>query len=196
MSALLNTRAIFAAARLALFYSAFVILEILVLIVLMHDGVPSLSDFGEMASSLSIPFAGAFLLLAVARRWGLVALWTILGAFWILVTFVSGSWHYPIDFPRLFLPWSIFALPLWIIGQVGIARISSQRISTSMALLICWAALLLSIQFFGLPRTEFVHPHRYGIADLLAWIWAPMPLILSAFAIRHVWRGTAKPVAA
>jgi len=30
----------------------------------------------------------------------------------------------------------------------------------------------------------------------LAWIWAPMPLILSAFAISHVWRGTATPVAA
>jgi hypothetical protein len=61
----------------------------------------------------------------------------------LFLAFVSGSWQSPNAFPQLFVPWSIFALPLW-----------------------------------------------------LAWLRAPIPLILSAFAIRHVWRGTAKPIAA
>ena len=190
-------RAIFAAAKLASFYAALVLLEIMLLAVAFRLGVPTLREIGEMASWLAIPFAGAFLLLAIARRWGFVALWTILGAFWILITLASGSWRWPIDFPRIFVPWSIFALPLWIIGQAGIARTSTRRVSPSMNMLVVWAILLLCVRFVTLPRTDYVGDfHRFGIADLLGWIWAPVPLILSAFAIRHVWRGTAKPISA
>jgi hypothetical protein len=140
---LVSGRIILAAAKLALFYIALVILGIVALDVALRAGAPPWDILVEMGAWLSIPFGGAFLLLALARRWGFVALWALLGAFWVFLAFVSGSWQSPNAFPQLFVPWSIFALPLW-----------------------------------------------------LAWLRAPIPLILSAFAIRHVWRGTAKPIAA
>jgi hypothetical protein len=199
---LISGRVILAAAKLALFYIALVGLEIVVLGMALQVAVPNLRDIGAMAAMLSIPFAGAFLLLAIARRWGFVALWAILGAFWLLLTVASGAWRWGINFPQLFVPWSLFALPLWIIGQAGIPsrssirlRIGLVRFSTSMALLVCWAALLVGAQWFvpfrlGLPL------RASGVANLLGWVWGVAPLLLSAYATRHVWRGTASPVAA
>jgi hypothetical protein len=196
MSALTSKRVILAAAKLAAIYIALVILGIVVLDVTLRAGVPPLDVIREFAIWLSIPFACAFVLLAVARRWGFVALWVILGALWIAIGVVARSWRWSIDFPSLFVLWTIFALPLWIIGQAGIPLPSRRRISPSMVLLACWAVLLVSSRFV-LPRTDppDLDPHS-ALLFALAWIWAPMPLVLSAFAISHVWRGTAKPVPA
>ena len=193
MSALITRRVNLAATRLAVFYCAVVLLEIAVLAVALRAGMPTVRDIGEIAKVLAIPFAVAFLVLATARRWGLIALWAILAAFWIWLAKEVGaaSWNGPITFPRLFILWSIFAFPLWLIGQAGLPRGSTSRVSPSMGLLVCWAILLFGGQFFGLPATEFARPHPQSMAQLFAWIWAPVPLILSGFAIQHVWRGTA-----
>lgn len=191
---LISGRVTLAAAKLALFYIGFVILEIVVLGFVLRLGLPSLHDTRDMAGMLSIPFAAAFLLLATARRWGFIALWTILGAFWIFVAVASNARAWPTLYPQVFFAWSILALPLWIMGQAGLRRTSTRRISGSMLMLVCWAILLFGTQFFTKYRAFPVRAD--GIADIVAWIWVPMPLILTAFAIRHVWRGTAESVPA
>jgi len=50
----------------------------------------------RMGAWLSIPFAGAFVLLALARRLGFVALWAGLAAFWLFLAFASDSWRWPL----------------------------------------------------------------------------------------------------
>jgi hypothetical protein len=192
---LINGRVIFAAAKLALFYVALVAIELPVLIVIR---VASLGVITQVAGLLAIPFAAAFVLLAVARRWGFVALWAILCAFWGLLTVSAGAWGWAVLFPMLFLPWSVLALPLWIIGQAGIPSRSATRLrigpvgfSISMTLLICWAALLLGAQWFASFRTDFYPSGPPTIAKVLGWTWGVAPLLLSAYATRHAWRGTA-----
>ncbi|HKW46111.1 MAG TPA: hypothetical protein VJN70_01645 [Gemmatimonadaceae bacterium] len=193
---LISGRVTLAAAKLALFYIGFVILEIVVLGFVLRLGLPSLHDTRDMAGMLSIPFAAAFLLLATARKWGFIALWTILGAFWIFVAVASNARAWPTLYPQVFFAWSILALPLWIMGQAGLPRTSTRRISGSMLMLVCWAVLLFGVRFFAKYQPPAFPGRQDGIANIIAWLWVPMPLILSTFAIRHVWHGTAKPVAA
>jgi len=189
---LISGRVILAAARLALFYTAVVILEIGILQFALLSGFPTLRSIGRMALALSIPFIAAFVLLGLARRWGFVALWLILAGFWIYLSrHFGGIW--PLD-PTLFLSWSIFALPLWIIGQAGIPsrsltilRVGAIRFSTSTALLVCWAALLV-VPFF--PAVIDVL-YGWRIAHLSKRVWQAAPFVLSAYALWHVWRGTA-----
>ena len=199
---LIRGRVILAAAKLALFYVALVAVEIALLIVAFTGEVPRRGEIAQMSALLAIPFAFAFLLLAVARRWGFVALWGILGTLWVFLTLESGAWAWSITFPRLFLPWTIFALPLWIIGQAGIPSRSATRlgigplsVSVSMALLLCWTALLLGAQWL-VPFETYRPYHPTRIANPLGWIWGVAPFVLSAYAMRHVWRGTANPVTA
>jgi hypothetical protein len=199
---LMSERVILAAGKLALFYVVCVALEMAVLILTLGGGLSRLTIVGQMATWLSIPFAGAFLLLAVARRWGLVAMWIILAGFWGLLTLASGAWGWASNFLQLFLPWSIFALPLWIIGQGGIPsrsptrlRVGPVRLSMSMVLLVCWAALLVGGKWFARPAGIYVY-RPAEVMNMLGWIWGVAPFVLSAFAIRHVWRGTVNAITA
>ena len=199
---LISGRVILAAARLALVYTVLVTLELVAVSFAWRVGAPRLGDIAAIAAGLAIPFAAAFILLAVARRWGFVALWAVLGGLWIFMTIDAGiatrGWEWSFAYGESFLPWSIFALPLWIIGQVGIPSRASARLrigplhfSASTALLVCWAALLLGAQWL-IPPEIFVGPYRpLGIANLAGWIWGVAPLLLCAYAMRHVWRGTA-----
>jgi len=193
---LLSKRVILAAARIALFYVVLVALAFALLVSAFVGWRGMGIDIVGMAEWLSVPCALAFLLLAAARRWGFVTLWAILGAFWCWVVLDSQSLRSPRQLPLVFMVWSAFALPLWIIGQAGIPAVSPRRFSPSMVMLICWCILLVTPRLFGLPQIEVFPPRNYGLADLVSWIWTPLPLILSAFAMRHVWRGTANAVAA
>ncbi len=202
---LINKRVTLAACRLALFYTAFVALEILALWVASAVNIwLTIRELFGVSVLLMIPFAGAFLLLALARRLGLVAFWIILIGLWVLPFALAKTFPTPLLFPLIFLSWSILALPLWVIGQVGIPRRSSfglglgpVRISPSMALLACWVFLLAGVRLFGsLADYPEMGVLSIRIAEPLAWIWGVAPLLLSAFAIQHVWRGTAKPVTA
>lgn len=88
---LISRRVILAATRLALIYVALVVLEDVILHFAYRLGIPSLDVIGEMALWLSIPFGGSFVLLAVARRWGLLALWLILGGCWMYLQLHYGE---------------------------------------------------------------------------------------------------------
>lgn len=198
---LISRRVISAAAKLALVYSVLVTLEFAVLILVLRIGLPPLNVLLAMAGWLAIPFAGAFVLLAVARRWGFIALWVIPLAFsaWMAVT--SQSYTFTIGFIFDFILWTIFALPLWIIGQAGIPLRSSNRLrvgpvrfSASTALLACWIGLLVGARSLLPPvGTDVVMIGTSVAANLFGWTCAIAPFILTTYAIRHVWVGTAHP---
>ena len=193
---LISGRVIRSAAKLALFYAAVVILEIVVLALVGREGFPTAPEIGETAAKLGMPFAVAFVLLALARRWGFVALWLILVAFWIYLGRFGGIWSL---YPTLLTSWSVLALPLWMIGQAGIPSRSSTplrlgpiRISASAVLLACWAALLV---ISHVPAVIDV-AYSYRFANLSRRVWQGAPFVLSAYATWHVWRGTSSPAAA
>jgi|SRR5690242_9571837 len=196
---LISRRVIFAAAKLALIYCVLLSIEIAALFLLIRPSTVFIGDIAGAALALLIPFGIAFLLLAVARRAGFVALWAILVGYWVALVIQSRPFV-PLTFPMLFLLWSILALPLWIIGHAGIPdtssagiRIGGLRISWSTTALVCWLLLLVVARLFGpLRGTTFVLPRTPRPADIAMWaLWAPAPLFIAAFAVRHVWRGTA-----
>jgi hypothetical protein len=93
----------------------------------------------------------------------------------------------------------MLALPLWIIGHAGLRDPSSRKLcigpftfSPATIVLSCWLLLLASSRLFGLFQTSIVIVSPPRPPDLALWtLWAPAPLWISAFAVRHVWRGTA-----
>ena len=153
---------------------------------------PSVNDLIELARWLVPPAAVAFILLAVARRAGFIALWALLVCLWIFLLDSS----YALQIPPRFLSWSLFALPLWIIGQLGVIRhLPSDRVRLSLgAILGIWIALAFAGSFFFAPFPSFhggIPLLPYPAATIAAWlVWFPAPFILSAVAVHHVWRGT------
>jgi hypothetical protein len=187
-----------AAATLVLIYafgvvSCLAVLAGLFTVLRMEDTPPSIGDFLEVVVWLAPPAAVAFVLLAAARRAGFIALWVLLAGLW---TFMAES-SVPRLVPPMFLGWTVIAVPLWVIGQLGFVRPAPRgRFSLSLgAILGIWIALAFAGSLLFAPAGIGVRPESllpYRAATLAAWVvWLPAPFFLSAVAIHHVWRGTA-----
>ena len=184
-----------AAGKLAAFYGASIVLQFLLVSGLGGGPRWSLEALRGLSPLLGMCFGLAFVLLAGARRAGFAALWSVLAALWLLML---GDLPTPFDVPRAFLVWSIFALPLWVMGHFGVAASQSKvlvigrlRFSLLTGALAAWAALAVSSRFYGALWSAVAASH-IRTAVVAEWLlWAPAPLILSAIATRHVWRGTA-----
>jgi len=196
---LISRRVIFAAAKLALIYCVLLCVEIAALFLLIRPSTVFIGDLAGPALALLVPFGIAFVLLAVARRAGFVALWAILVGYWVALV-VQSRPFVPHTLPMLFVLWSLLAMPLWIIGHAGIPdtsspaiRIAGVKLSWATTALLCWLLLLVGSRlFWPLRGTTIVLPRTPVPADIAAWaLWAPAPLLIGAFAVRHVWRGTA-----
>jgi len=194
----ISGRVILAAAKLALIYGVLLLVGFTLFSTLFVVQTLRLVDLAGTLLVLAIPFGTAFLLLAIARRAGFVVLWTILLVFWGIVVSV-GAGKIPAAIPLDFALWSVLALPLWIIGHVGLRDPSSGKLrigpftfSPATIVLSCWLLLLASSRLFGLFQTSIVIVDRPHPPALALWtLWVPAPLWISAFAIRHAWRGTA-----
>lgn len=195
----ISGRVILAAAKLALIYGVLLLVGFALFFTLFAWGQTfRVADLAGALLVLAIPFGTAFLLLAIARRAGFVALWTILLVFWGFVVSLGGM-KMPHLIPLDFAVWSMLALPLWIIGHAGLRDPSSRKLrigpftfSPATMVLSCWLLLLASSRLFGLFQTSIVIVSPPRPPDLALWtLWAPAPLWISAFAVRHVWRGTA-----
>ena len=131
-------------------------------------------------SVLAIPLGVAFLLLAVARRAGFVAFWTILLVFW---GFVVRAVRVPDAIPLEFVFWSVLALPLWIIGHAGVRDPASRKIrlgrltlSQPTLVLWCWLLLLAGSRFVGLLNTSnVIVPVPHWPSPAVWTLWAPAP---------------------
>jgi hypothetical protein len=165
---------------------------------LVFEGTPQgLRDLIEFAKPIAFAFALAFILLAVARRAGLVALWLLLGALWVLILHDSVVGH--TDFAGVFVAWSALAIPLAILGGLGVPATLRLRLgpwnpaALTLAMMV-WAALLvpalaLSVPSFSLlALSEVGYRLAFGIGR---FIWGPAALLIVALSIVHVWAGTA-----
>ena len=189
-----------AAVRLASIYAIAAGLLLLPLW-LWQDGQPqALQDLTVYAAPVGVVFGVAFVLLAVARRAGFVALWLVLGALWawILRQLAPG---YPSQMVGAFVVWSALAIPLALLGGVGVPAVLRVRLgrwkpSAVAVTVVVWAALLIpALALWVLP--EFgLHPLQHAAIDRLvgdvAWfVWAPGAPLVLVLSLAHVWVGTA-----
>ena len=191
-------RVIPAAGTLAAFYSVFVCLLLLVMEAWGAGARWALQTLREIAFPLLIAFLISFAALAAARRLGFAALWTLLSGMWI---WLLSELRSPLQIPHAFVFWTVLALPLWVIGQCGIASppfqglpIGKVRVSFGTLAVAAWTVLVFGSGLYGSPWSDWSYAPRgfpRDPAELAAWlIWAPAPILLAAFAMRHVYRGT------
>jgi hypothetical protein len=190
-------RVLLAAARLAALYAIGVAI-LMVPIIFLPGGLPTLRDLSALAVPAATLFLGAFLILAVARRAGFATLWALLCLLWGAVLFQESI---SIETVGAFIVWSAFALPLHALGAFGVTsgvRVATGRVSlslTTLALVIWMATLLPAVAL--LYATPFLLPPLreaavYRIAASVALVvWVPVPFVLAALSLRHVWIGTA-----
>lgn len=190
-----------AAARLAGLY-ALGTAVLLLLSFIALDGPPKArEDFMEFAAPIAFAFALVFVLLAVARRVGLVALWLTLGTLWG-VSFRDIVVN-PMDSAAAFVAWSNLAIPLAFLGglgvpttfRIGLGRSKPAVLTVTVAL---WVALLVPTLAMSILHNLWLdfwyHSVEYRIPnDFPRLIWAVGPPIISALSIAHAWVGTALP---
>jgi hypothetical protein len=188
-------RVVRAAATLALFYAGFVVIEFFVLAASIGRPPQSLRELLQIAPFFAIPFVGSFGLLAIARRVGFAALWVLLAGFWVFLLRDTS----PPALAPAFLIWSILALPLWLMGQLGVARtrtVGKLPVGAQAVGLALWAVLILAARLAVPLEAGELYVVPPGPPTVIVWIiWAPAPFLISAFALRHVWRGTAPDAA-
>src|SRR5688500_12101500 len=111
-----------AAARLASMYAVATALLLLPL-VLWQDGPQELiRHLRSYATPVGIMFGVAFVLLALARRAGFIALWLVLGTVWawMLRELAPGYAH---EMDSAFVVWSALAVPLALLGGFGVPTV-------------------------------------------------------------------------
>ena len=193
-----------AAARLAGLYALGTALLLLPLLVGVGGLHQTLQDLKEVAIPIAFGFGIAFILLALARRAGLVALWLVLAAMWVWAlrqsALVVGESLTP-DLAMIFVVWSTLAIPLGVLGALGVPAtfripLGPWRPTALSVIGVLWTALLIpALALLVLPAFD-VHPLReaavYRIGGTVAWFtWAPGALLISALSIAHVWVGIA-----
>ena len=190
-----------AALRLASLYAIAVALLLLPPL-LWYDGPTKfVQDLKGYTMPVGVAFAVAFGLLVVARRAGFVALWVVLGGLWALILREAGN-GYSSQLPTAFLLWSAFALPLGLLGGLGVPavlRISLGRWKPNAVVVALglWAALLVPALALFLHPWLGLHPLQHAAIDRMAgavawFVWAPGPPLIAALSGAHVWTGTAQ----
>ena len=204
MAALLQSRwgrVVAAAARLAAIYAVGVAILLLAGLPFVNRTLPAWRDLLGIALPIGVLFAVAFVMLAVARRAGFVALWLVLVGMWIwMIAQVIGDVRMLSIVATAFFVWSVAALPLYTMGAVGLpARkriaVGRGRMSLTTLVFLVWGVLAAGALYFaGLD----VGPHRrvapHGVlATWARFIWGPAPIVIAVLAIVHVWKGTGVP---
>ena len=190
-----------AAARLAGLYALGTAVLLLLSFIALEGPPQAREGFTKFAAPVAFAFALAFILLAVARRVGLVALWLTLGTLWG-VSFRDIVVN-PMDSAAAFVAWSNLAIPLAFLGglgvrttlRIGLGRSKPAVLTVTVAL---WVALLVPTLAMSILHNRWLdfwyHSVEYRIPkDFPRLIWAVGPPIISALSIAHVWVGTALP---
>ena len=190
-----------AAARLAALYAVAVALLLLPIFAWQGRSPHSVHHLMQYAIPSAFVFGVAFVLLAAARRAGFVALWLLLAALWILILHDVVA-QYPSDIITAFVGWSALAMPLAILGGLGVPRTLRIQIgrwgsSAVSVAAVLWAALLIPAVIVFVSPALPLHPLQQAALDRqageVAWfVWAPGALLISMLCLAHVWVGTAQ----
>ena len=180
-------RILLAALRLAAVYAVGVAVLFLPMVLWRGGHGVYLGELRTVAIQSAVAFLVAFILLALARRVGFVALWGLLLTLWISEVpkdvFITAV-------PSWFIVWTVPALPLYIIGMVA-SRSSTSRLGLRA---VSVGAVLWMVLFVGAIVYEFAyHPFdkdQTWFVLMARFVWLPAPLILAALAIMGIWSGT------
>jgi hypothetical protein len=191
-----------AAARLAALYAILVVLMLVALALWTGEWIGLVSEIGQLyLVTFAFVFAVAFLLLATARRAGLVAIWLLLIGSWNWWVWPLGrsSWLPDAVFP-LFILWSVVALPFYVLGSVAIPakpllRVGRLAVAAPMIVLGGWVMLIVLTFAVTPPEWLFYVSAIDGlfggpppvVLRLAPLIWWPAPIVLGAQALVHVW---------
>jgi hypothetical protein len=162
-------------------------------------------DLRDLTDGL-IPFAillgVAFVVLAVARRIGFVLLWLVLVGLWVWllvpgVSDLSTLLYSGIVHPFKFAFWSVLAAPLFIMTTVFAdagtrTRVGRWSLPPTYIIAVLWIMLVSA----GFILRDYGHPHFPWVSisaaitlATLGWLlWAPMPAVIAAVAVRAFWR--------
>jgi hypothetical protein len=152
------------------------------------------------AASFGVLFGIAFVILAFARRIGFVALWVLLCTLWILLLRdgLLGGGGYALPFE--FVKWSVFALPLYLIGFMAVPRaihikIGNRRVPPVLVVGGLWVVLAVA----GFILRDYAYPPQYmritedqstafERVNVLGWVfWAPVPFVIAAISVAAMW---------
>ncbi len=187
-------RVALAATRLALIYAFGVAVTLGVVLTVVDGPRELLSALGELLLPGLGLFALAFVLLAVARRAGFVALWLLLVGFWMWITI--GNSHLIVE--GGFLAWTALAIPLFLLAALGTMRpvaipIGRRRVSLTPIVVVAWVTLaLLALAYeHGALHVLARQGWRGVVLAGVRQVWLAAPYFLAAFAILHAWLGLA-----
>jgi hypothetical protein len=178
-------RVLLAATRLAALYAVGVTLLLIPLYFLLGD--PFVRDWSRLIKLTTVPFAVlfavAFVLLAVARRVGFAVLWLLQLAWWAVLLRITLH----VDAPSMFIVWTPFALPLYVLGALGTREAHRSagrgwRIVASGLPVAVWIGMLLLGYPFG---------SHGSVPDWAArLLWAPAPFVIAVLSTAGFWVGT------
>ena len=178
-----------AAARLAALYIGAVFILLLVAVALMVGFLPTFSDLAELWIPVSVAFLIAFLLLAVARRAGIVTLWVLLLVIWFLMLreLHPGT-------AKQFVAWTVLALPLYGLGTIGAPSTSPIARRGSLLMTMIWLCLITAGFVVSRTSTDIDQPRQIVEALLRNGdlVWGPFPIVLGVFEIVRVWVATGR----
>ena len=188
-----------AALTLAAVYAAGVLLLLLALFIMTSTPGEVLKTLPILSIPTAICFAGAFLLLAVARRAGFTALWLVVFGFWIWSAYPYFSLFRA---NREFISWSLLAAPLYAMVVLGFhhqpSRTAGWRRWITVAISVAWAVLgAIAIEFDNLSIQYFVRqaPPMLLFWRTVAFAWVIAPPAVTVTAILRLYDGPAKEAA-
>ncbi|HEY0018247.1 MAG TPA: hypothetical protein VGC13_18170 [Longimicrobium sp.] len=181
-----------AAARLAALYALAVVLLMVVLALWTREWVGAVSGVASQHLWVfAILFAGAFVLLATARRAGFALIWVLLVGAWVWWVWPLGRSRWTSDAVfSLFVFWSILALPMYALGAIALPgpqlfRVGRWPITGPAMVAAGWLLLLFITLAVTPPEWLFTASAIDGcfgrppqILRQLAWsILGPAPLL-------------------
>jgi hypothetical protein len=172
-------------------YVGAVVLLVILFGILNEGFVPALNSLLVLWTPFSVVFLIAFLLLAVARRWGLTILWVGLLGIWVVMIYVGPTpW---IGTP--FLVWSVLSLPLYALGVIGAPSTHRAVRRASLTIALVWLAFVVGAFVIGGVPTAIEPPSstpewffRNGIM-----VWGPVPVLIGIWELGRLWIAT-RPV--
>ena len=183
-----------AAIRLAAFY-AIGAFSLLLIVGSLAEGPPLLSDLAELALPFGVIFSIAFVILAMARRAGFVALWIVLVGTWVWLLRDGAPF---VEVPKVFLGWTILALPLFAIGVLGTTGSDAKqptlmRGARPLVVLTLWL-LAAGIALHSALTTPYMHwydaPNRFA-SVFSKIVWIPAPFVVAVLETTRLWFATA-----
>ena len=180
-----------AAMRLAALYAVGAAF-LLVPVTLLLEGAPPFSrDLAWAALPFGVLFLLAFVVLVLARRVGLAAMWILLVTLWIWLLFAAEGSN--VVLCRLFVGWSSMAAPLFAIGALGVRgdRVArATHLPRPLVVSIAWMLFAGVALYYASQHVYLLEIPSPFLTSFSRLALLPAPFALAALELMRVWLGT------